>query len=409
MLYNLLRGFFYPFLFIFLLFNPKKLKLVTQRLFQDISVLKKNETYIWIHCSSVGEINLIDALVKKLKNTFNQNILITVFTDTGYETAINKYFKDEKISILKFPLDDIFILKRIFNYINVSKIILIETEIWPNLINLGSKHSKIFIVNGRISNKSFPRYKKISWILSPLFSKITGFFMQSQEDKDRIILLGANKNKVFITGNLKFDISFEVFSCEEISNLKKFIKFNKRKIFVAGSTREGEEAMLVDVFKNLKNTLLVIVPRHLERIKEVENLLKSSNLTYQKLTDLELNPSLENFQVLIVDKMGVLRKFYSIADIVFVGGTLVNIGGHSLLEPLFYGKTPIFGPYLQNVKDISKEILKLNLGYKINNKNDFLNTIKLLETTPVSKNKIKEFFKNNQNATEKTIKFMEDK
>lgn len=408
MFYNLLRGFLYPFLFIFLLFKPKKLKFVFQRLFQDLSILEKKAKYIWIHCSSVGEINLIDALVKKLKNDFNENILLTVFTDTGYEIAVNKYSKDDRISILRFPLDDIFMLKKIFNYIQVSKIILIETEIWPNFINLGSKYSKIFIVNGRISNKSFPRYKKISWIIKPLFSKISGFFMQSQEDKNRIILLGADKNKVFVTGNLKFDISFETFSSEDMSNLKRFIKSDTRKIFVAGSTRQGEDSILIDVFKELKNTLLIIVPRHLERVPEIETLVKNSNLTYKKLTDLELNPSSEEFQILIVDKMGVLRKFYSIADVVFVGGTLVNIGGHSLLEPLFYGKSPIFGPYLQNVKDISKDILNLNIGYKVNNKEEFLNTINLLETKPVSEDKIKAFFKGNQNAAEKTIKFMEE-
>lgn len=408
MFYNLLRGFLYPFLFIFLLFKPKKMKFVFQRLFQDLTILKNNEKYIWIHCSSVGEINLIDALVKKIKNDFNENILLTVFTNTGYEIAMNKYSKDDRISILKFPLDDIFILKRIFNSIKISKILLIETEIWPNLINLGSKYSKVFIVNGRISNKSFPRYKKIAWIIKPLFSKISGFFMQSCEDKERIIFLGANKNKVFVTGNLKFDISFETFSSKDMSDLKELINSNSRKIFVAGSTRQGEDSILIDVFKNLKNTLLVIVPRHLERVPEIETLVKTSNLTYKKLSDLESTPSPEEFQVLIVDKMGVLRKFYSIADIVFVGGTLVNIGGHSLLEPLFYGKAPIFGPYLQNVKDISKEILRLNIGYKVNNKEDFFNTINLLETKPVSEDKIKAFFKSNQNAAEKTIKFMEE-
>lgn len=408
MFYNLLRGFLYPFLFIFLIFKPKKLKFVFQRLFQDISVLKRGERYIWIHCSSVGEINLTDALIKKIKNNFRENILITVFTDTGYEIASNKYSNDDRISILKFPLDDMFILKKIFNYIKVSKVILVETEIWPNFIDLGSKYSKVFIVNGRISNKSFPRYKRISWIIKPLFSKINGFFMQSEEDKVRIIALGANKNRVFVTGNLKFDISFETFSSEEMSNLKTLINSDSRKIFVAGSTRQGEDSILIDLFTSLKNTMLIIVPRHLERVSEIENLLRDSNLTYKKLTDLETEPSSERVQVLIVDKMGVLRKFYSIADIVFVGGTLVNIGGHSLLEPLFYGKSPIFGPYLQNVKDISKDILTLNIGYKVTNKEDFLNTINHLEINPVSEDKIKAFFKSNQNAAEKTIKFMEE-
>ena len=115
MLYNLVRSFLYPFILIFLLFKPQKMKFVFTRFFQDISILKKGEQYIWVHCSSVGEINLSDALIKKLKENFKDNILITVFTDTGYGTALNKYSKDNRISILKFPLDDMFILKKIFN------------------------------------------------------------------------------------------------------------------------------------------------------------------------------------------------------------------------------------------------------------------------------------------------------
>ncbi|MGL5088420.1 MAG: 3-deoxy-D-manno-octulosonic acid transferase [Cetobacterium sp.] len=408
MLYNLLRVIFYPFLFVFLLFRSKKRRFIFDRLFQNLSILKRNKKYIWLHCSSVGEVNLSDALIKKIKKNFNDYILITVFTETGYEIALNKYSKDDKISVLRFPLDDLFILKRIFKRINVSKVILIETEIWPNLINLASKVAKVYIVNGRISTKSFPRYKKIIFLLKSIFSKIDGFFMQSEEDKNRITQLGANSNKVFVTGNLKFDISFEEFSKKEMLNLKSLIKADSKKIFVAGSTREGEDSILIEISKELKNTLLILVPRHLERVADIEILLDNSNLKYKKLSDLENHSNSDDFEVLIVDKMGVLRKFYSIADIAFVGGTLVNIGGHSLLEPLFYGKTPIFGPYLQNVKDISKDILTLHIGHKINNKEEFLNAINLLETNPVSESKIKEFFKSNQNAAEKTIKFMEE-
>ncbi|MGL5052652.1 MAG: 3-deoxy-D-manno-octulosonic acid transferase, partial [Cetobacterium sp.] len=362
MIYNLLRVIFYPFLFLFLLFKSQKRRFIFNRLFQNLSILKRNEKYIWLHCSSVGEVNLSDALIKKIKKNFNDYILITVFTETGYEIALNKYSKDDRISILRFPLDDFFVLKMIFKRINVSKVILIETEIWPNLITLASKVAKVYIVNGRISMKSFPKYKKIIFLLKSIFSKIDGFFMQSEEDKNRIIQLGANSNKVFVTGNLKFDISFEEFSKKEMLNLKYLIKADSKKIFVAGSTREGEDSILIDISKELKNTLFILVPRHLERIPDIEILLDNSNLKYTKLSNLENHSNSDNFEVLIVDKMGVLRKFYAIADIVFVGGTLVNIGGHSLLEPLFYGKTPIFGPYLQNVKDISKDILTLRIG-----------------------------------------------
>ena len=408
MFYNLIRGILYPFIAIFLIFNSKKRKFVFKRLFQDFSILKSDKEYIWLHCSSVGEINLIDGLIKKIKNKFPQEILITVFTDTGYNTAIERYSNDSSVTVMRFPLDDLFILKRIIKTISIKYLVLVETELWPNLIDEVSKVSKIILVNGRISNKSFPRYKKIKLILKPLLNKISFFCMQSTNDKDRIINLGADKNKIQVTGNLKFDISFESFSNREKNNLKKLINPNKYKIFVAGSTRTGEEEILINVFKKLKNTLLVIVPRHLERIENIEKLLTNSHLNYQRFSDILIKGENDNSNIIIVDKMGILRKFYSICDISFVGGTLVNIGGHSLLEPLFYGKTPIFGHFLQNVKTISRDILSLNLGYKIHSEDEFLQAINLIETNPVSEDKINQFFKSNQFAAEKIIKIMEE-
>ncbi|WP_297596476.1 3-deoxy-D-manno-octulosonic acid transferase [uncultured Cetobacterium sp.] len=408
MFYNLLRAFIYPFLFISLIFMPKKFIFVFKRFFQNFSCLKRGEKYIWIHCSSVGEINLSDALIKRIKATYRENILITVFTDTGFEVAQNKYSKDSQITVLRFPLDDIFIIKKILTIIDVSYLVLIETEIWPNLISQVSKKGKVLLVNGRISNKSYPRYKKLTWVLKPLFKNISNFCMQSQIDQERIISLGAKKENVFITGNLKFDISFEEFSNLEKNSLKNQILLNNRKVFVAGSTREGEDQIIIDVFKKLTSTLLIIVPRHLERVADIENLVLSSELTFEKFSNIEKISLKNEVDVIIVDKIGILRKLYSICDIAFVGGTLVNIGGHSLLEPLFYGKTPIFGPYLQNIKDISNDILNLNLGYKISDESEFLNAINSLETHPASKDKIYEFFKNNKNSVEKIVKLMEE-
>lgn len=408
MLYNLIRGFLYPFILIYLIFSPKKFKFFISRFFQDITFLKQDKSYIWIHCSSVGEVNLTDSLIKEINKKFNNYILITTFTDTGFNTAQTKYMNNPDIFILKFPFDDYFIIKKILNYIKIKYLVLIETEIWPNLINLNYKNSKIFMVNGRISNRSFPRYKKLIFILKPLFSKIQYFCMQTEDDKNKIISLGADPKKVFTTGNLKFDISFEIYSESEKETLKSKINNNNRKIFVAGSTREGEDSIIINVFKKLTSTLLVIVPRHLERVEDIEKLLLDSNLSFKKYSDIQKDFNNENYDVIIVDKMGLLRMFYAIADITFVGGTLVNIGGHSLLEPLFYGNTPIFGPYLQNVKDISNDILTLNLGYKVTNEDEFLNAINLLETNKVSEDKIKEFFRYNQNTTEKIIKLMEE-
>ena len=401
MLYNFFRLVIYiPLVFVYI-FNSKKREFLKRRFFQDFSFLKNEKEYIWIHCSSVGEVNLSDSLIKKILEKKSENILLSVFTDTGFETAEKKYSANERIKIVYFPLDDYFLIKTILKNIRLKTLIVIETEIWPNLINLCSKVGKVILANGRISDKSFKRDKKIGFILKSLLGeKIDFFCVQTEIDKERFIELGAKKDRVEVTGNLKFDIELENFSEESKENLKNQIYYNGKKIFVCGSTRTGEDEILIDSSKKLKNYLLVLVPRHLDRISKLEELVKSQGLTYKKYSELEEG----DYKVLIVDKMGVLRKFYSIADVTFVGGTLVNIGGHSLLEPLFYRKTPIFGKYLQNVKDISKEILKKDIGYKVESVEEFLKAIEDIEkTSGIKREKIREFFSENSKVAEKVL------
>ena len=400
MLYNFFRLVIYiPLVFVYI-FNSKKREFLKRRFFQDFSFLKNEKEYIWIHCSSVGEVNLSDSLIKKILEKKSENILLSVFTDTGFETAEKKYSANERIKIVYFPLDDYFLIKTILKNIRLKTLIVIETEIWPNLINLCSKVGKVILANGRISDKSFKRDKKIGFILKSLLGeKIDFFCVQTEIDKERFIELGAKKDRVEVTGNLKFDIELENFSEESKENLKNQIYYDGKKIFVCGSTRTGEDEILIDSFKKLKNYLLVLVPRHLDRIPKLEELVKSQGLTYKKYSELEEG----DYQVLIVDKMGVLRKFYSIADITFVGGTLVNIGGHSLLEPLFYRKTPIFGKYLQNVKDISKEVLKREIGYLAENSEEIYENILKIEKNDLDSKKIEDFFRENQNVAEKIL------
>lgn len=402
MLYNFFRIILYVLMIIISLFSSKRRKFIIKRLFGNYNFLKKNENYIWIHCSSVGEVNLSDSLIKKVLKEREERIFLSVFTDTGYENAIKKYAKEERIDIGLFPLDDYFLINKILNRINLKMLILIETEIWPNLISLASKKSKIILVNGRISDKSYKKYLKLKNILKNILTgKIDRFYMQTALDGERIKTLGATENKVFVVGNLKFDIDIENYSDTEKLNLKKEIKVEGRKIFVAGSTRTGEDEILVEAFKNLKNYILVLVPRHLERVPKIEEILKNNNLSYGKYS--EIKELKEEKNVIIVDKMGVLRKFYSICDIAFVGGTLVNIGGHSLLEPLFFRKTPIFGEYLQNVKSIAKEILKREIGFKVSGANEIVLAIKNIEAGKVNLSEIDDFFEKNRNVSSKIL------
>lgn len=402
MFYQILRVFLTPFILFLIIIGGKKGEFLRKRLKQDYSLLKKEE-YIWIHCSSVGEINLSEPLIKKLLDKREERILLTLFTDTGINVAKEKFGKNERVDIFYFPLDDKKNIKSILNKINLNLLILIETEIWPNLIKEVGKKTKIIIVNGRISDKSLNRYKLLKNYLKSLFLYITKFYMQSEEDSKRIIEIGAQKERVETLGNIKFDIKFPEYTEQEKEELIRFFSVDGRKVFTAGSSRTGEYEVLLDTFKKLKNTLLILVPRHIERTPQVEEIIKQYGFSYKKFSDIEKGKN-EKTDIIIVDKIGLLRKIYSITDVAFVGGTLVNIGGHSLLEPLFYGKTPIFGPYLQNVKEISNEILQLQLGYKVNNSSEFLTAIdKVEQNQNRSKEKIKNLFEKNSQITDKII------
>lgn len=401
MFYQIIRRILQPFILILMMIGGKKGEFLKKRLKQDFSSLKKEE-YIWVHCSSVGEINLSETLIKKLLDNRKERILLTMFTDTGIGVARDKFGKNERVDIFYFPLDDRKNILDILSRIKLNLLILVETEIWPNLIEEVGKNSKVVIVNGRISDRSFKRYERFSKELKKIFLSIDKFYMQSEEDSRRIIELGAQKERVETLGNLKFDISFQEYSEEEKRELKELFSVEERKVFTAGSSRSGEYEILLDTFKEMKDTVLILVPRHIERTPQIEEIVRKYGFTYKKYSELEERK--EKTDIVIVDKIGVLRKIYSITDIAFVGGTLVNIGGHSLLEPLFYGKTPIFGPYLQNVKEISKEILELNLGYKVKNTAEFLQAIKDIEKNQEkSYEKIKELFEKNSKTADKII------
>lgn len=401
MFYKILRGILQPFILLLMIFGGRRGEFLKKRLKQDFSSLR-DEEYIWVHCSSVGEINLSETLIKKLLESRKERILLTMFTDTGIGVARDKFGKNERVDIFYFPLDDRKNILDILSRIKLNLLILVETEIWPNLIEEVGKKSKVIIVNGRISDRSFKRYERFSKELKKIFLNIDRFYMQSEEDSRRIMELGAQKERVETLGNLKFDISFQEYSEEEKRELKELFSIEERKVFTAGSSRSGEYEILLDTFKEMKNTVLILVPRHIERTPQIEEIVKKYGFTYKKYSELEERK--EKTDIVIVDKIGVLRKIYSITDIAFVGGTLVNIGGHSLLEPLFYGKTPIFGPYLQNVKEISKEILELNLGYKVKNTAEFLQAIEDIEKNQEkSYEKIKELFEKNSKTADKII------
>lgn len=403
-IYNLIRFFLYLVIMILALFNKKLLIFFKTRLFQKISnenFLEKDEKTILIHLSSVGEFNLSVELIEKILLR-NEKIVISVMTDTGFSVINKKYGNNKSVKILYFPLDDFFALKKIYKKYKIKKTIIIETEIWINLYYLAAKFGELFVVNGRLTDKKMKSYKKFGWFINSSLNRVKKILVQSEKDALRYESLKMKNKKIKVFKNLKYSIKYDILSEEKKNKYFEEILDKNKKIIVCGSTRESEEKIWLEVLKkiNKKNEYqLVLVPRHLERIKKVEDeILKLfSRESYSLFSDFEVWKNLKKTEIVIVDKMGVLTDFYQMADFVFVGGTLVNIGGHSILEPLFYGRKPIIGKYFQNIEEIVNDAKKLNFVEIVQNEDKIINYLKKEE-----KINTKEFFEKN-NEIDKII------
>ncbi len=403
MIYNLVRALLYMVICLISIFNKKARIFAGRRLFQDFEL--RRGKYFWVHCASVGEINLSESLVRKLLAKGNERVLVTMMTDTGMATAKAKYEGDDRVHLLYFPLDDLLAIRKILRNISLQSLIIVETEIWPNLIREAAKRSKVCMVNGRISDKSFGSYKKFDFYLRGLFKRMELFLMQTEEDSQRIIELGAPEGRVENIGNLKFDIELEDFTDSQIEEIKRELHLEERRIIVAGSTRDDEEEYVLEAYEELKEDyFLFLVPRHIERTEDICARLLEGNYRYQRWSQMAAEGRMEieeDTQIVVVDAIGVLRKLYAISHAAYVGGTLVDVGGHSLLEPLYYRKPPIFGGYLQNVKEISSEVIKRKIGYKIEGSRGFVEAVRSLERDDVKTKDIDDFFEENGSSTEK--------
>ena len=405
--YNILRYFLYGIIFVVSIFNRKLRIFFSKRLKQDFSKRKfsnnKNEA-ILIHMSSVGEFNLSRELIDRLILK-GENVILSIMTDTGKAATEKVYGNNENVTIFYFPLDDYVCLANLFKTYKIKKTVIIETEIWPNLYSVASEKSELYIINGRLTEKKMKSYLKIKGFIKKLLNKAEKIMVQSDEDRKRYVSLGLTDEKVKVYKNLKYSIKYEKIS-EEAED--KYIENNiqkDKKIIVCGSTRPGEEKIWLEVFKEIneeKEYQLVLVPRHLDRIDEVINEIhqvftegENSKISYSLMSEDKKT------DILVVDKMGVLRDFYQLADFVFVGGTLVDIGGHSILEPLYYGKKPIIGNYYQNIAEIVEEAKKMSFIKIVENKNEIVEYLKKSEIVDTS-----EFFRKN-NEIDKILEELE--
>lgn len=310
---------------------------------------------IWIHAVSVGEVLAIVGLAKELREEFPAGrVVISTTTHTGQKLARERFGERD---VFFFPVDFAWAIRPYLNALKPNIVVLAETEFWPNFIHL-SKHSgaHLVVANARISDRSLPRYQKFRGLLARVLQDISIFLCQSAEDARRLRSIGAPTDRVITGGNLKFDAEPPPDSNEVVSKLQDSVEIQGRgPIIVAGSTVAGEEELVIGAFRELipqfPEALLVLAPRHKERFEIAAQLLEKSQLPFVRRSTLNGTP-LGTEKVLLLDTIGELAATYSVADVAFVGGSLVPSGGHNILEPANFGVATIVGPHTENFRDI---------------------------------------------------------
>ena len=331
---------------------------------------------IWIHAVSVGEVLTARALLPELRERYPRlRIFLSTTTMTGQQIARNNLqYVDE---VFYFPFDLRFIVRRTLRLVRPKLFIVMETEIWPNLLRACREAGvKTVLVNGRISSRSYPRYRMARSFFRVVLSQVDRFCMQSAESARRIVEIGADPSRVLVTGSLKFD-SLDLpgapgTAADRGRNrvLRYFRVATDRPVVMAASTLKGEEESVFEAFQRIRatrsNALLIIAPRKPERFDEVERMARRAGWDVARRSELRVDAEPRN-DVIVLDTIGELAQLYQIGTVVFVGGSLVDAGGHNILEPAVFGKPIVFGPHMENFAEIAQAFLDQGAAVQVRN------------------------------------------
>ena len=368
---------FFPFLLFFALFKPKYKDSIPNRFFLKNT---RFEGYVWIHACSLGEINSLAFLKPHIK----EKTIISTITNTGYKRAVELFCDNENIEIRFLPFEIFlpFLMPK-----NLKKLIVLEAELWFALFFCAKKRgANTILLNARISTKSFPKYKKISFLYKQIFKYIDIVLSQSEMDKNRFTQLGAKNIEIF--GNIKALNTFNI--------SRQFERFCGELIFAA-STHRGEEELILknymNVFLDSKKHRLIIAPRHPERFDEVWNLIKKYNIKCAKFSEVGLDYS---YDIILIDKLGELINIYNVANVVILGGSFVKVGGHNPLECAFFNVKLISGVYIFN----QYALFDLIENYRLVQDSELKSTLESLESLKNS------FIKNQSDKLDRLLAYI---
>ena len=311
------------------------------------------QSVIWVHAVSVGEVLAVAGLVEELQTRFPAHrIFISTTTDTGQELARKRF---GEANVFYFPMDFAFAIRPYLKALRPRMVVIAETEFWPNFMRLThAAGARIAVVNARISDRSWPSYRRFRGLLRKVLINVDLFLAQTAEDATRLQDIGASAERVRVTGNLKFDIPLPVAPAIVESIRESITRAGAGPVLVCGSTVEGEEALLLKAFENLRvrhpRAVMILAPRHPERFAAVAALLEQMSIPFWRRS--LWGGEAVTGGVLLLDTIGELAALYALADIAFVGGSLVPRGGHNIIEPSQYGVATVVGNHTENFRDV---------------------------------------------------------
>jgi 3-deoxy-D-manno-octulosonic-acid transferase len=380
------------------------------------------EESIWVHAVSVGEVLAARPLISELKRRYPAlRLFLSTTTMSGQQLARRSV--SDVDAVFYFPFDWTFTVRRTLRLVRPRLFVMVETEIWPNLLRECRRQGiKTVLVNGRISHRSFPRYR----FVRPLFRRVLGdidrFCVQGEETARRLIDLGADASLISITGSLKFESLQATPAPTPGRGAERVLRFfhisPNRQVFLAGSTSKAEEeAAIVRAFNRVRtsgacvNALLIIAPRHPERFGEVERLCRQEGLSIARRTDLPIDAE-PKVDAVILDTIGELAALYQVATAVFVGGSLVPVGGHNILEPAVYAKPIVFGPHMENFREIAEAFVANGAAIQVRNERELQEAILGLMNDPVRRARLgaaaRALIDANRGARDKTMTVIAD-
>ncbi len=387
-----------------LLLSPKKrIGSFAKRMgFFDRPNLKKP---IWIHAVSVGEVLTMKYLMTHLKQELpGESLVLSTITQTGQQVAHG----GKMDTLIYFPFDFHYSVRRTLDRVDPKLVVIAETEIWPNFLHACSQRKiPVLWINGRISDKSYPRYLWIRSFLKTVLGNYTQISMQSEVDCQRVKSLGVDPKKVFSVGNLKYDIH-----CGPPlpKDLIKYLS-SIQPLWIAASTMPQEEAIVLDAFRQAREGIpelrLLIAPRHPERFDEVERLIEKSGFSYTRRSHLRGDAT-----IILLDSLGELARTFEFACVVFVGGSLVAHGGHNILEPAFFAKPILFGPHMENFREIASRFLQEEAAITVQSSSELTKKIiAILSDDRLAKElgaNAKRIVDENRGATQRTVNLIRE-